>query len=303
MSDATVLVAGASGNIGFAAALALAERGARVVLLGRRRERLEARVTRLLAEASIKGAIVDPETVETLVVDFADLSSVRRAALEARERYARLDALVLSVGVFLQEGPALSPDGHEVMFATNVLGPFALTELLRERLESSNAIVVHVIAPFNEAIDWDDVESMSHHTPMRAFNRTKTCNRIVAAELARRSTGRVASVAFDPTYVIDKTDPDLAARWPRGLTGVFWRALTVLFARHPSVAGEPIARLILGDTDRCAQNGALYRLDKRLTRRDPAMSDAEAGRRLWELLEAMAAAPATGDDTTVSPPP
>lgn len=39
------------------------------------------------------------------------------------------------------------------MFATNVMGLFLFTELLTERLQQSNAIVVHVIAPFHEDID------------------------------------------------------------------------------------------------------------------------------------------------------
>lgn len=285
MSDATMLIAGATGNIGFAAAVALARRGARVVLLGRNPDKLAARVERLVAEASAAETSVDPSKVETLVIDFADLASVRGASLEALERFAHIDALVLSVGVFLQGGPTLLPSGHEVMFATNVLGPFAFTELLRDRLESSSALVVHVIAPFDKALDWSDLESRAHHKPMRAFNRTKTCNRLIAAELARRSAGKLASVAFDPAYVIDKADPDLASRWPKGITGALWRMLTVLIAKHPSVAGEP--RLILDHPDRRALDGALYRLDKRVSKRDRAMDDEESGRRLWGLLETM----------------
>jgi len=42
MNKQTTLVAGATGNIGGGAAVALAKRGARVVLLGRRLETLEA---------------------------------------------------------------------------------------------------------------------------------------------------------------------------------------------------------------------------------------------------------------------
>ena len=72
------------------------------------------------------------------------------------------------------------PSGHEVMFATNVLGPFLFTNLLIDRLQQSNGIVVHVVAPFHGAIDWEDLESLEVRRPMKAFNRTKECNRIVA---------------------------------------------------------------------------------------------------------------------------
>ena len=52
----TILIAGATGNIGGGAAVALAKRGARVVVLGRKLERLEARadyIRAALSEAQI----------------------------------------------------------------------------------------------------------------------------------------------------------------------------------------------------------------------------------------------------------
>ena len=96
------------------------------------------------------------------------------------------------------------PSGHEVMFATNVMGPFLFTNLLLERMQQSDGLLLHVIAPFHESLDWDDLESLKNHRPMKAFNRTKECNRIIAGELARRYVGGISSVAFDPTFVLDK---------------------------------------------------------------------------------------------------
>lgn len=285
MPKPTVCVAGATGSIGLAAVRALNERGARVVLLGRDADRLTAAVARVEASASRR----DPRDgdIETLVIDFSDMASVERAAAEALSRFPKIDGLVLSVGALLQGGPRVLPSGHEAMFATNVLGPFKFTEMLMGRLEESAAIVVHVIALFQKAIDWDDLESIKNHKTMVAFNRTKTCNRLIAGEMARRYEGKIASVAFDPTYVIDKDDPDLAKRWPKGPTGLFWRIMTVLFAKPTRVAGVPIASLVLDEGGRAAMNGALYRLSKRVAKPDPAMNDEELGARLWAELSAM----------------
>ena len=114
-----------------------------------------------------------------------------------------------------------------------------------------------------------------------------------AGDLARRSAGRVASVAFDPTYVIDKSDPSLAERWPKGMTGLLWRRMTLVVAKHPSVAGEPIADLMLAAPDRRrALNGAPYRLDRRVAKPDSAMHDEALGRELWDRLARL-----TGIDT------
>lgn len=168
-----------------------------------------------------------------------------------------------------------------------------------ERLELCGGTVLHVIAPFYKALDWDDLESIRQRRPMVAFNRTKTCNRIIAGELARRIGPNASSVAFDPKYVIDKTDPELAKRWPKGFAGWLWSALTVLVAKPPSTAGEPLARLLMEQKDPRDLNGALYRLDRRVHKPDAAMNDLATGRRLWERLTQMVHLDVTAADRSV----
>ncbi|GAG16762.1 unnamed protein product, partial [marine sediment metagenome] len=90
--------------------------------------------------------------------------------------------------------------------------------------------------------------------------------------------------AFNPSFVIDKSDPELKKRWPKGFLGFFYKILTVLFAKSPSVAGEPIADLMLSYEDRSAINGALFKLDKRVEKPDKAMNDEVMGKRLWDEL-------------------
>jgi hypothetical protein len=46
-----------------------------------------------------------------------------------------------------------------------------------------------MVTPFYEEIDRDDLESIMNHNTEIAYNRTKTCNRVIAAELARRYAG------------------------------------------------------------------------------------------------------------------
>ena len=66
--------------------------------------------------------------------------------------------------------------------------------------------------------------------------------------------------------------------------GFFWKTLTLLFAKPPAVAGEPIANLMLLHKDRSAINGALFKLDNRVEKPDMAMNDEELGKRLWDEL-------------------
>ena len=280
----TILIAGATGSIGLAAAVALAKLGAQVVLLGRRSDKLAAKADLICGALSDARIDCHDKDIDTLVIDFSDMESVRLAATEAMNRFPMINGLILSVGALIQNGPNILSSGHEEMFATNVMGPFLFTQLLLDSLQQSDGMILHVIAPFNKGIDWDDLESIKTHRAMTAFNRTKTFNRMIAGELARRYAGRISSIAFDPTYVIDKSDPDLGKRWPSGLIGLFWRMMTVLFAKSPAVAGEPMADLMLKHRDRSKLNGALFKLDRRIDKPDKAMNDEASGKRLWDEL-------------------
>ena len=293
----TILIAGATGNIGGGAAVALAKRGARVVLLGRKLESLEARadsIRHALSEAQVQYKEKD---IVTLPIDFSDMESVRSAAQEAMSRFPRIHGLILSVVALVQDGPNILPSGHELMFATNVMGPFLFTQLLLERMEQSDGLVLHVINMSRREIDWDDLESIRNHKTTVAYERTKVCHRVIAGELARRYAGRISSVAFNPTFIIDKSDPELDKRWPSGFLGLLWKTLTILFAKPPAVAGEPIADLMLSHRDRGAINGALFKLDKRVEVPDKAMNDEVLGKRLWDELVLL-----TGPTTTEEQP-
>lgn len=281
----TVLVTGATGNIGGGAATALAQRGARVVLLGRRPVTLESRADATRQSSGVRNGRAG--TVETLVIDFEDLQSVRAAARTLLERYPAISGLLLSVGRLVQRGPHVLPNGHEAMFATSVIGPFLLTHLLLDRLEQSGGIVLQVIAPFRATMDWSDLESIRNHRTATAYNRAKTCERMLSGEFARRYAGRVSFVAFDPGFIIDKADPELRKRWPRGPMGLFWRGLAAVAAGPPSVAGEPIAEIMLAEQDRASMNGRLVKLRRIAEKPDQAMSDRAAAARLWQELSAM----------------
>ncbi|QES58229.1 oxidoreductase [Streptomyces venezuelae] len=87
-----VAVTGAGSGIGEATALLLAERGAKVVLGGRRTDRLEALATRIERAGGLAAWI------RTDVTRRADLSGLVGLA---RERYGRLDVLVSNAGVGL----------------------------------------------------------------------------------------------------------------------------------------------------------------------------------------------------------
>src|SRR4051812_5269228 len=81
------VVVGASSGLGRAIGIGLAARGARVALLARRRERLDAAATEAGSEAI------------AIACDVCDEASCRAAIAEAATRLGGIDALVYATGV------------------------------------------------------------------------------------------------------------------------------------------------------------------------------------------------------------
>src|SRR5215475_12953640 len=90
LEGTVALVTGASSGIGEATARRLAEEGARVALVARRRERLEA----LVASLAVGGA-------EALAIeaDVTDRAQARGAVEQAVGRWGRLDIVVNNAGL------------------------------------------------------------------------------------------------------------------------------------------------------------------------------------------------------------
>ncbi len=129
------LVTGANSGIGFETALALADRGAEVVLLCRNQERGRA------ARDAIRERTAN-RRVSLEVLDVSNLAAVR--AVGARLAQSPLDVLVHNAGV-LPDAREETAEGLELTFATHVAGPHLLTQRLRPALlRSPDARVVWV---------------------------------------------------------------------------------------------------------------------------------------------------------------
>jgi retinol dehydrogenase 12 len=195
-SGRSFLVTGANSGIGRAMAEALAAGGGRVILAGRSEERMRPVLDGIRRR--------DPRAaLEFLDVDVSDLGSVRRAAGSFLATDGPLDVLVNNAGVAGTD--ALSADGFDLTYATNHIGPFLLTTLLRPALERAPqgrivnvSSVAHLRAP---PIDWSLLERRT--APRRSgfpdYALTKLMNVLHAKELARRLAGtRITTYALHP---------------------------------------------------------------------------------------------------------
>jgi NAD(P)-dependent dehydrogenase (short-subunit alcohol dehydrogenase family) len=122
-------ITGANSGIGLAAARHLARRGATVFLLVRNLERGAAAQARICEEAGHSRVYVEP-------LDLNSITAVRACADRVMAHTPRLDVLINNAGDAFKQRE-LSIDGVERTFATNVLGPFVLTNALIPLIGSS----------------------------------------------------------------------------------------------------------------------------------------------------------------------
>src|SRR6266481_4434863 len=262
-----VVISGATGAIGSATAALLARRGARLLLLSRPSDRLDALVTRLDTD----------KRVASVEVDLSSFASVRAAARRISRQVAHVDSLINTAAVFASDYEQ-TDDGIELMLATNHLGPFLLTNLLRDKMAGGSRVIT-VTAPSGTRVDVEQLMSKAQFSALRTFGATKAANLMFTFELARRAKRwDVRAYAEHPGLVRS----DLMREAPRPI-----RLLTRIVSGSPNRAAEDLAELAISPAFQ-STTGWLFKGTRRI---DPPRStlDLEAQHSLWkrtaELVE------------------
>ena len=193
------LVTGVTAGLGKCTALELARRGAEVVMAARDESRLGKTVV------EVRGALPEAQ-VQPLVLDLADLSSVRRASDEVAA-YGSIDVLVNNAGV-MATPKRRTVDGFELQLGTNHLGPFAFTGLVFPQLVASGDARVVTVSSIAHQLArsvplGDPREPHRRYRKWSAYAESKLANLLFAFELDRRARTRglpVVSVAAHPGY-------------------------------------------------------------------------------------------------------
>ncbi len=275
LAGRTCLVTGATSGIGEETALGLARLGARVILVGRSRERGERALARIRAESG-------NDAVDLRLADLASLTEIRRLAAEVLETCPRLHVLVNNAGV-VNLRRTTSIDGFETMFAVNHLAYFLLTNLLLERLiASAPARVVNVASEAHRfgTLEIDDLQSERSYGAMRSYGRTKFANILFTYELARRLDGTgVTAHCVHPGAVATRLGHN------NGLLGRVVTGLLRPFFRSPARGAAPslhaaTAEELEGVTGR-------YFSARGEIRSAPATYDLALARQLWERSAAL----------------
>ena len=198
----TILVTGGNAGIGKETAVALARAGASVTITARNAAKGKAAVDEIRTRSGSGDVVV-------MDLDLASFASVREFASRYADAHASIDVLVNNAGLMLTSYRQ-TVDGNETTFQVNHLGPFLLTNLLRDPLVGAgDARVVNVSSDAHKqggkTLDFDALQSpggVNARNSMNVYGRTKLENILFTRELARRwADDGVTANAVHPGFV------------------------------------------------------------------------------------------------------
>jgi len=189
-------VTGANRGIGREVARGLVEQGAHVVVACR---------TADVASAVREDIYVETGngSVEAYGVDLSNPDSVRAFVTEFLETHDRLHVLVNNAATYSSERK-VAPSGFELTWATNVLGPYLLTELLFDVMAQTgthrwHARVVNICSRFDGGLESRDTQYESRkYDGVKAYKASKQALRMLTWDLDDRlpGSGVVANACF-----------------------------------------------------------------------------------------------------------
>ena len=273
MKGKTVVITGGTSGIGEVAAEALAQIGARVILVARSKSRAEATLARLRKS--------DAHSV--YFADLTRLAEMKRVAAEIANREPPIDVLINNAGALFGTR-RLTEDGLEHTFALNHMSYFVVTEGLRERLLASGAarIVNTASAAHQDAtLDFDDLQSAKSFRAMRAYSCSKLCNILFTRELARRLHGTGVTVnCLHPGFVATRFADESGGL----ISHLAW--LAKFFAISPAEGAQTI--IYLASSPEVANVAGKYFYKCRPTNPSASALDDRAALALWQRRAALA---------------
>ncbi|KAJ7200055.1 NAD(P)-binding protein [Mycena rebaudengoi] len=283
LSGKVVIVTGGNSGIGKETVKALLEHNAKVYILARNRTSAEDVIEKLRRSTG--------KTAYFIPLDLAVLPSVKTAASEFMKNEEHLHILFNNGGVMLPPANEVTAAGHDLCFGVNVLGHFYLTKLLMPVLLAAVADSGEKVRVVNTSsstnylakINFDtfkDGPARRRQTPVNLYSQSKWGNVVFAAELARQfGTDGIVSTSLNPGNLKD-------TNLTKHVTGgyLYWMIRAVQI--YPPEYGA-LTQLYAGTSPEGESfNGKFLIPWAKIGKAAPSTADPEAGRKLWEWLEA-----------------
>jgi NAD(P)-dependent dehydrogenase (short-subunit alcohol dehydrogenase family) len=199
-----VIITGANSGLGFEAAKKVAEKqDYKVILACRNMEKAEKAKEQIISATG-------NNHVEAMLLDTSSLASVHAFADKIIASGEKVDVLVNNAGISPMNHIGMTEEGFELVFATNYLGHFLLTQLLLPYMAEDGRIY-NVSSDMHNppgGITWPGADALAHpqKDDRRKYSYSKLCMIYMTHELADRLKAdgkRVTVNSFNPGFMAD----------------------------------------------------------------------------------------------------
>lgn len=296
-----VFVDGASSGLGFAIAVDVAKRGAKVIMACR---------SGIPARGEEVKRLSGNHDVHMLQVDLADLRSISDLATRITNQFPLIDIFILNAGIVPKKSRK-TPQGLEEMFMVNYFAKFIFIRMLMEHglildpgswiLDNKNqqpatsnqhlaSRIVFVTSESHrnpEKFDWDGFGKYKDYgikQSMELYGYYKLLLVTFARELSQRLNpdGKVITSVF--AMCPGPVNSNIAREAPK----IFHPLLKLVFAlffKSPKEAAKPVVYLAASPDVEGKPFDYLFLMSRQEI--DDKAADAENGRKLWELSETL----------------
>ena len=271
MNGKVCLVTGATDGIGKVSARVLAEKGAKVIIVGRNPEKSAT----VLAELKSSSG---NENIDLLMADLAVMQEVRDLAEQVISHYDRLDILLNNAGGYFAKHE-LTSDGLERTFALNHMSYFLLTNKLMELLKSSApARIVNVSSDAHYGVDMDfeNLNGEQEYKAWKAYQKSKLANVLFTYELLKKVPADITVNCLHPGFVATNFGHNIG-----GFIGPVLKIAQRISAIDPEEGAKTSIFLCSAPEVKGVSGKYFYKCQPKTSSRESRNMD--TGKRLWQI--------------------
>lgn len=269
-----IIITGGNSGIGYQSCLQLARLGHRIIMICRNENAAIQACSQIKSESS-------NENISYLIADLSEMQSVKTVATHLSSQYETIDVLINNAAEFdlSNKIARFNSEGVEKQFATNVIAPFLLSEMLMPIIRKSKGKIINIatkglMAFPNLMLDFENINGE------RSYNAGKTYyqNKLALLMVTLWMKEAYCDVTFHAIRVTNvKIDMN---RYPN--ISSFLKSLYKIKAQF-SISLEEMAKtyvaLSLDDYE-----GFLYDENMKEVKANKSAYNKDGQRRLYELL-------------------
>lgn len=169
----TIVITGGNRGIGYQCCMQLAQLGHRVVMICRNEDSAST-ACQSITEATHNN------NVGYLVCDLSDTDAVKNICHQLLQLYTNIDVLINNACDFdlSHNKPRYNQQGTEVQFATNVVAPYILSNMLMPTLRSNGGKIINIssqglILFGNMKINFSNIDAHKGYSPAKTYYQNK----------------------------------------------------------------------------------------------------------------------------------